>query len=173
MSSPTLTKDEAANPAPAPKEPAEAPQEAAAPSALARFLGNPKTLALLVAILVVVVSALVTGAGTWPRSLTADVQSPLNDLDNWLVDNRESHWIFLYFLLHISNFAQASYDTLLSLLESMSYVGVIVVGTLIAWAAGGADLSRRALRAPAARHSRSSWCAGCWTCGNRRWRRWR
>ncbi|OEV00668.1 glycine/betaine ABC transporter permease [Streptomyces qinglanensis] len=146
MSSPTLTKDEAANPAPAPKEPAEAPQEAAAPSALARFLGNPKTLALLVAILVVVVSALVTGAGTWPRSLTADVQSPLNDLDNWLVDNRESHWIFLYFLLHISNFAQASYDTLLSLLESMSYVGVIVVGTLIAWAAGGADLSRRALR---------------------------
>ncbi|WP_432106931.1 ABC transporter permease [Streptomyces sp. AA1529] len=146
MSSPTLTKDEAANPAPAPQEPAEAPQEAAAPSALARFLGNPKTLALLVAILVVVVSALVTGAGTWPRSLTADVQSPLNDLDNWLVDNRESHWIFLYFLLHISNFAQASYDTLLSLLESMSYVGVIVVGTLIAWAAGGADLSRRALR---------------------------
>ncbi|MEW2223254.1 ABC transporter permease subunit [Streptomyces sp. NPDC006990] len=146
MSSPTLTKDEAANPAPAPQEPAEAPQEAAAPTALARFLGNPKTLALLVAILVVVVSALVTGAGTWPRSLTADVQSPLNDLDNWLVDNRESHWIFLYFLLHISNFAQASYDTLLSLLESMSYVGVIVVGTLIAWAAGGADLSRRALR---------------------------
>ncbi|MDF4253849.1 ABC transporter permease subunit [Streptomyces sp. WMMB303] len=146
MSSPTLTKDEAANPAPSPKEPAEAPQEAAPPSALARFLGNPKTLALLVAALVVVVSALVTGAGTWPRSLTADVQSPLNDLDNWLVDNRESHWIFLYFLLHISNFAQASYDTLLSLLESMSYVGVIVVGTLIAWAAGGADLSRRALR---------------------------
>ncbi|MEU7316365.1 ABC transporter permease subunit [Streptomyces sp. NPDC007083] len=146
MSSPTLTKDEAANSAPSPKEPAEAPQEAAPPSALARFLGNPKTLALLVAALVVVVSALVTGAGTWPRSLTADVQSPLNDLDNWLVDNRESHWIFLYFLLHISNFAQASYDTLLSLLESMSYVGVIVVGTLIAWAAGGADLSRRALR---------------------------
>ncbi|MFE9332769.1 ABC transporter permease [Streptomyces sp. NPDC006925] len=146
MSSPTLTKDEAANPTPSPEEPAEAPQEAAPPSALARFLGNPKTLALLVAILVVVVSALVTGAGTWPRSLTADVQSPLNDLDNWLVDNRDSHWIFLYFLLHISNFAQASYDTLLSLLESMSYVGVIVVGTLIAWAAGGADLSRRALR---------------------------
>ncbi|MEU3194215.1 ABC transporter permease subunit [Streptomyces sp. NPDC006992] len=146
MSSPTLTKDEAANSAPSPKEPAEAPQEAAPPSALARFLGNPKTLALLIAALVVVVSALVTGAGTWPRSLTADVQSPLNDLDNWLVDNRESHWIFLYFLLHISNFAQASYDTLLSLLESMSYVGVIVVGTLIAWAAGGADLSRRALR---------------------------
>ncbi|WP_431984907.1 ABC transporter permease [Streptomyces qinglanensis] len=146
MSSPTLTKDEAANPAPASEEPAEAPQEAAPPSALARFLGNPKTLALLVAALVVVVSALVTGAGTWPRSLTADVQSPLNDLDNWLVDNRDSHWIFLYFLLHISNFAQAAYDTLLSLLESMSYVGVIVVGTLIAWAAGGADRSRRALR---------------------------
>ncbi|MEU4969625.1 ABC transporter permease [Streptomyces smyrnaeus] len=146
MSSPTLTKDEAAHPAPSSPEPPEPDQAVAPPSALARFFGNPKTLAVIIAALVVIVSALVTGQGTWPRSLTADVQGPLNDLDNWLVDNRESHWIFLYFLLHLSNFAQSAYDTLLSLLESMSYVGVIVVGTLVAWAAGGADLSRRALR---------------------------
>ncbi|MGP3973217.1 ABC transporter permease [Streptomyces sp. 8N114] len=146
MSSPTLTKDEADKSAPPAGGSSEPRPTAGPPSALARFLANPKALALLVAALVVVVSSLVTGSGAWPHALTADVKSPLNDLDNWLVDNRDTHWIFLYFLLHISNFAQAAYDTLLSLLESMSYVGVIVVGTLTAWAAGGADLSRRALR---------------------------
>ncbi|MGP3985517.1 ABC transporter permease [Streptomyces sp. 3N207] len=146
MSSPTLTKDAADKSAPPAGGPSEPRPTPGPPSALARFLANPKALALLVAALVVVVSSLVTGSGAWPHALTADVKSPLNDLDNWLVDNRDTHWIFLYFLLHISNFAQAAYDMLLSLLESMSYVGVIVVGTLTAWAAGGADLSRRALR---------------------------
>ncbi|MBO8186777.1 ABC transporter permease [Streptomyces spirodelae] len=146
MSSPTLTKDETTQSSP-PSSGSSGPRTTPeAPSALARFAANPKALALVVAALVVIVSGLVSGDGTWPHSLTADVKSPLNDLDNWLVDNRDTHWIFLYFLLHLSNTAQVCYDTLLSLLESMSYVGVIVVGTLIAWAAGGADLSRRALR---------------------------
>ena len=74
-------------------------------------------------------------------ALDVDVKTPLNDLDNWLVDNRETHPIFLYFLLHISNLAETSVDGITSLFDSMGWVGVTVVGTLIAWAAGGADLS--------------------------------
>ena len=149
MSSPTLTKDEAAQPAGPGVEPGRAPAPGAPegpPSSLARLMANPKAVALAVAVLVVVISALVTGSGTWPHALTADVKSPLNDLDDWLVDNRETHWIFLYFLLHFSNAAETSVDGITSLFDSMGYVGVTVIGTLIAWAAGGANLSSRALR---------------------------
>lgn len=147
MSSPTLTKDEAARPVTPSAPPSPEPQgPSGPPTALARFLANPKAVALACAILVVVVSAFVTGSGAWPSALTVDIKSPLDDLDNWLVDNRDTHWLFLYFLLHISNFAESSYDTLLSLFESMGYLGVLIVGTLIPWAAGGADLSKRALR---------------------------
>ncbi|GGO52423.1 glycine/betaine ABC transporter permease [Streptomyces daqingensis] len=116
------------------------------PGPLQRLAANPRALLVLVSLLVVVVSAAVTGSGAWPRGWTLDIETPLNDLDNWLVDNRETSPIFLYFLLHISNFAETSVDAITGLLESMGWLGVTLVGTLIAWAAGGADLSRRALR---------------------------
>ncbi|MDJ1138302.1 ABC transporter permease [Streptomyces iconiensis] len=147
MSSPTLTKDEDARPAtPGPAEGPAPERPDTTPTALSRFLGNPKAVVLVCAVLVVVVSALVSGSGAWPGALTADVKSPLNDLDDWLVDNRDTHWLFLYFLLHFSNAAESSVDSITSLFDSMGWIGVTVIGTLIAWAGGGADLSRRALR---------------------------
>ena len=149
-SSPTLTKDEQDGPA---QKAAPRPGDggASAPSAqggtlLSRFLGSPRAMVLALAVLVVIVSAVALDNASWPQSLTSDVRSPLDDLDDWLVDNRDTHWLFLYFLLHFSNAAEGSYDALVSLFDSMGYIGVTVVGTLIAWAAGGADLSKRALR---------------------------
>ncbi|MBA0054244.1 ABC transporter permease subunit [Streptomyces sp. AJS327] len=111
--------------------------------------GNPRALLLTAAVLLVVVSASLTDSAGWPSALTFDIETPLTDLDNWLVDNRETSPLFLYFLLHISNFADSSYDSILELLESMGWIGVTLVGTLTAWAAGGSDLSRRALRTAA------------------------
>ncbi|RAJ71759.1 glycine betaine/proline transport system permease protein [Streptomyces sp. Amel2xB2] len=147
MSTPTLSEQDEKKPADAvPGHRQDSPAGQQVPGPLAVFARNPKLLVLLLAVLVVIVSAAVSGSGIWPQSWTVDIKSPLNDLDDWLVDNRKSHWIFLYFLLHISNFAQSSYDSLLELFDAMGYVGVTVVGVLIAWAAGGADLSRRALR---------------------------
>ena len=148
MSTPTIPEQgrQKAPGAPGPQRPETEPAEQAAPGGLARLAASPKVVLLLLTVVVVVVSGALTGSGTWPASLTVDIKTPLNDLDNWLVDNRDTHWVFLYFLLHVSNFAQSSYDTLLGLLESMGYIGVTVVGVLIAWSAGGADLSRRALR---------------------------
>lgn len=146
MSSSTLTKDTggSAEPVSAPAEGGQPPP--GAPSPLARLLSNPKAVAVLAALIVVVLSALVLKDTSWPHALTFDIKGPLDDLDDWLVDNRDTHWIFLYFLLHLSNASEASVDGITSLLDSMGYVGVIVVFTLIAWAAGGADLSKRALR---------------------------
>ncbi|UGY93238.1 ABC transporter permease [Streptomyces gobiensis] len=136
----TLTKPES--------PPAAAPQPVSAtgPGPLARLLNSPRGLLLTVTFLFVVVSAVVTGSGGWPGGLTYDVRAPLEDLNNWLIDNRTTHWIFLYFLLHISNAAETSVYSLVELFESLSWIGVTVMGTLIAWYAGGAGLRKRALR---------------------------
>lgn len=111
-----------------------------------RLLGNPRVSLVLAALLVVVVSAAVTGAGTWPSGLVYDVRTPLEELNSWLVNNRDTHWIFLYFLLHISNTAESSVASLSELFTSMGWVGVTVLGTALAWYAGGGGLRRPALR---------------------------
>ncbi|MFM9369448.1 ABC transporter permease [Streptomyces sp. Da 82-17] len=134
---PVLDKADAAEQAPA------TPQ---APGFLARLAASPKALLLIAALLLAVVSAAVTGSGVWPDSLTFDLRTPLTDLNEWLVENRETHWLFLYFLLHISNTAESSVDLVVSLLESLGFIGVTVLAVLIAWYAGGAGLHRRALR---------------------------
>ncbi len=148
MSTPTIHEqgEQKAPDAPPPRQADTGPEQHAAPSALQRLASSPKALIVLLTVLVVIVSAAVSGSGAWPQAWTVDIRTPLNDLDNWLVDNRETSPIFLYFLLHISNFAETSVDAIISLFDSMGWMGVTVVGTLIAWASGGADLSRRALR---------------------------
>jgi glycine betaine/proline transport system permease protein len=146
MSTPTIPEQgEKAAEAPAPRTD-ERPEQPSVPGGLAVRARDPKVLAVLLALLVVVLSAAVSGSGVWPGGWTVDIKTPLNDLDNWLVDNREKSPIFLYFLLHISNSAESSVDAIVSLFDAMGWVGVTVVGTLVGWAAGGSDLSRRALR---------------------------
>ncbi|HWM37251.1 MAG TPA: ABC transporter permease subunit [Streptomyces sp.] len=148
MSTPTIPEQgrQKAPGAPGPQRPETEPAEQAAPGGLARLAASPKAVLLLFTVVVVVVSAALSGSGAWPASLTVDIKTPLNDLDNWLVDNRETSPVFLYFLLHISNSAESAVAAIVSLFDSMGWIGVTVVGTLIAWAAGGSDLSRRALR---------------------------
>ncbi|MDI3385642.1 ABC transporter permease subunit [Streptomyces sp. B-S-A8] len=116
------------------------------PGLRARFAGSPKALIVGMALLFAIVTAAVTGNGTWPGGLEVDVKTPLTDLTDWLSLNRTTHPVFLYFLLHISNFAETAYLSLVDLFAAMGWLGVTVVVTLVAWAAAGADLSRRALR---------------------------
>ncbi|WP_415952488.1 ABC transporter permease [Streptomyces sp. KLOTTS4A1] len=123
----------------------DATDEVRPPGAFARLAAHPKVIALVAALLVAVVSAAVAGSGAWPEGLTADVRSPLRDFNEWLVDNRTSHPVFLYFLLHISNTADSAVDGVFSFLETLGFIGVTVAAVLIAWYAGGADLRRRAL----------------------------
>ncbi|MGW0731093.1 ABC transporter permease [Streptomyces sp. NPDC002851] len=124
-------------------EPAEVPQ---APGFWARLLGNPRAMVLAAALLVAAIGAVTSGSGVWPAGLTFDLRSPLGDLNQWLVDNRDTHPLFLYFLLHISNTAQSAVDSVVLGLESLGFIGVTVAAVLVAWAAGGAGLRRRALR---------------------------
>ena len=175
MSTPTIPEqgEHTAKDAPSPERADTRSEQIATPGVLARLAANPKAAAGRRGDPDRRSSAPRSPArGAWPHGWTVDVKSPLNDLDNWLVDNRETHPLFLYFLLHISNFAETSVDAIISLFDSMGWIGVTVVGTLIAWASGGADLSRRALRTGATAWASSS-SAACWACGRPRCRRWR
>lgn len=146
MSAPALERSDPPKTAPTPKPPTGRDENGSPPGGAARLLGNPRLTAVAAALLVAVLGALVLGEGTWPKAWTFDVEAPLRDVDSWLVDNRDSHWLFVYFLLHISNNATAAVDAIESLLLSLGWIGVTGVGTLVAWAAGGADLGRRALK---------------------------
>jgi len=109
-------------------------------------LRSAKPAVVLAVLLVVVVSAAVTGSGTWPHGLVAHVKAPLDDASNWLTDNRDRSWIFLYFLLHISNATEALVDNLYVLLSSIGWIGVTVLATLVSWYVAGAGRYRRSLR---------------------------
>ncbi|MCZ7417051.1 MULTISPECIES: ABC transporter permease [unclassified Streptomyces] len=146
MSAPTLEKRDE-RPAEPPTDTPGTSEDAPAQVSVAAWLAaRPTVLLVTLASLLVLVSAFVTGSGAWPSDLTVDVRTPLEDLNTWLVENRDSHWLFLYFLLHISNNAELAVDSLTELFESLGWVGVTVLGTVIAWYAGGAGLRRRALQ---------------------------
>ncbi|MDG4862919.1 ABC transporter permease subunit, partial [Streptomyces sp. T-3] len=125
---------------------AEVPGAPQAPGMLAALAARPKVVLLVVAVLVAIVSAVVSGSGVWPADLTFNLKPPFDDLNDWLVDNRDTHWVFLYFLLHIANTAESSVDSVVGVLDSLGVIGVTVAAVLIAWYAGGAGLHRRALR---------------------------
>ncbi|MEU2107411.1 ABC transporter permease subunit [Streptomyces sp. NPDC019507] len=91
-----------------------------------------------------VLGALVLGGGGWPAGLTADISGPLDAANEWVVDNRDTHPLFLYFLLHLSNTATDGVDAVYQGLDALGWLGVVAAAVLVAWRAAG--LGRRGLR---------------------------
>ncbi|MER7818974.1 ABC transporter permease subunit [Streptomyces sp. NPDC096153] len=91
-----------------------------------------------------VLGALLLGGGGWPAGLTADISGPLDAANEWVVDNRDTHPIFLYFLLHLSNTATDGVDAVYQGLDALGWLGVVAAAVLVAWRAAG--LGRRGLR---------------------------
>ncbi|MEV6650435.1 ABC transporter permease subunit [Streptomyces sp. NPDC051219] len=107
-----------------------------------------KLLALVVAAVVLVpLGAGLWGGGTWPDALSVDVSGPLDDVNRWVVDNRETHPLFLYFLLHLSNTATDAVDAVHQLLDALGWAGVTVAAVLAGWKAGGLRVAGTALGA--------------------------
>jgi glycine betaine/proline transport system permease protein len=127
-------------------------KEAAAPEpglrALLRHRVHRKLLLLGVAALVLIpVGVVLWGSGSWPAELTVDVSGPLDDANEWVVDNRDTHPLFLYFLLHLSNTATDAVDAVYQFLDAMGWLGVLAAGVLFAWRAAG--LGRRGVKVAA------------------------
>ncbi|MBX9397051.1 ABC transporter permease subunit [Streptomyces sp. TRM72054] len=132
-------------PPPTPVEPAKEP----APAATRSRLGHPLVRRILplavVAAVVVPVVAVVWGSGAWPSALTVDVKTPLDDAYAWVVNNRDTSPVFLYFLLHLSNWSDSSVTWMTDLLVNLGWFPVTLGAVLLSWRIGGLR-GRRGLR---------------------------
>jgi glycine betaine/proline transport system permease protein len=68
----------------------------------------------------------------WPASLIYPLSKRFDTLYEWIVDNQNSHWLFLYFFNHLGNFLDQLVFYLNSVLIWLSWVGVTATATLIA-----------------------------------------
>ncbi|MFI1199093.1 ABC transporter permease subunit [Streptomyces sp. BHT-5-2] len=114
--------------------------------ALLRRRGLAKLLLLVVAaaVLVPVAQAAWPGAA-WPSALTVDVSGPLDHASNWIIDNRDSHWLFVYVLGHLSNAVVLSVRGVYLLLLALGWTGVTAGVTLLAWRVAGVRIAATAL----------------------------
>ncbi|WP_432011469.1 ABC transporter permease [Streptomyces cucumeris] len=76
-------------------------------------------------------------SGSWPGALTVDVSGPLEKSSDWILDNRDSHWIFLYFFGHISNAIIIGVRAVYVVLLALGWAGVTAGLSLLAWRVAG------------------------------------
>ncbi|GAA2243640.1 ABC transporter permease [Streptomyces indiaensis] len=97
-------------------------------------------LALAAAILVPLANAR-WASGTWPSALTVDFSEPLAKASDWIIDNRDSHPLFLYFFGHVSNVVVIAVRAVYLTLLAVGWAGVTAIGALVAWRVAGVKLA--------------------------------
>ncbi|SMF14723.1 proline/glycine betaine ABC transporter permease [Streptomyces sp. Amel2xC10] len=80
-------------------------------------------------------------SGSWPSALTVDLTGPLTRAGDWIIDNRDSHPLFLYFLGHVSNAVVVSVRAVYLLLLAAGWAGVTAAATALAWRVAGIRLA--------------------------------
>ena len=109
-----------------------------------RGIGKILLLAVAAAVLVPLASAK-WGSGTWPEALSVDLSEPLGKASDWIIDNRDSHPLFLYFFGHISNAVVISVRAVYVVLLTLGWTGVTAGVTLVAWRIAGLRIASVAL----------------------------
>ncbi|OKI09914.1 glycine/betaine ABC transporter permease [Streptomyces sp. CB02923] len=123
-----------------------APDRQGALQAALRSRGLRKILVLAVAAAVLVPLAHAKwSSGTWPGDLTVDLTGPLGRTSDWIIDNRDSHPLFVYFLGHLSNGVVISVRAVYQLLLMLGWTGVTAGVTLVAWRVAGVRIAATAL----------------------------
>ncbi|MEK9521013.1 ABC transporter permease subunit [Streptomyces sp. NPDC087908] len=115
--------------------------------ALARHRGR---LIIGGAALALVLGAVLLGGGSWPASLAVDLSGPLGRASDWIIDNRDGHPLFLYFLGHVSNAVVVSVRAVYLLLLALGWAGVTAAAGLLAWRVAGVRLALTSVAAFAA-----------------------
>ncbi|GCB46605.1 ABC transporter permease subunit [Streptomyces sp. NL15-2K] len=80
-------------------------------------------------------------SGSWPGALTVDVSEPLAKTSDWIIDNRDSHPLFLYFFGYISNAVVLSVRAVYLVLLAAGWAGVTAFAGLVAWRVAGVRLA--------------------------------
>ncbi|MEU3709248.1 ABC transporter permease [Streptomyces catenulae] len=101
-------------------------------------------LAVAAAVLVPLLHAKWSG-GVWPEALTVDLTKPLGSASDWIIDNRDSHPLFVYFLGHLSNAVVLSVRGVYLVLLALGWTGVTAGVTLVAWRVAGWRIAATAL----------------------------
>ncbi|MGY5105276.1 ABC transporter permease [Streptomyces sp. 900105245] len=78
---------------------------------------------------------------SWPHALTVDLSKPLAGASDWVIDNRDSHPLFLYFFGYVSNAVVLSVRAVYLTLLAAGWAGVTVLGALVAWRVAGVRLA--------------------------------
>ncbi|MFJ9006436.1 ABC transporter permease [Streptomyces canus] len=114
----------------------------ALPTGLLRHRSVHKLLliALAAAVLVPLANAR-WASGSWPGALTVDLTSPLSKASDWIIDNRDSHPLFLYFFGYVSNAVVISVRAVYLVLLGAGWAGVTAFGALVAWRVAGVRLA--------------------------------
>ncbi|MFJ9103869.1 ABC transporter permease [Streptomyces sp. NPDC102405] len=114
----------------------------ALPSGLLRHRAVHKLLliALAAAVLVPLANAR-WASGSWPSALTVDLTSPLSRASDWIINNRDSHPLFLYFFGYVSNAVVISVRAVYLVLLGAGWAGVTALGALVAWRVAGVRLA--------------------------------
>ncbi|MBT1184098.1 ABC transporter permease subunit [Streptomyces sp. CJ_13] len=94
-----------------------------------------------------VLGAVFLGAGNWPASLSVDLSGPLKSTSDWIIDNRDGHPLFLYFLGHVSNAVVVSVRAVYLVLLALGWAGVTAAAALVAWRVAGVRLALTSLAA--------------------------
>ncbi|MFI9242505.1 ABC transporter permease [Streptomyces sp. NPDC053086] len=105
-----------------------------------RAAGKLLLLALVAAVLAPWAATHWPGA-TWPHELTVSLDKPLTTASDWVIDNRDSHPLFLYFLGHVSNAVVLAVRAVYLVLLAAGWAGVTAFGALLAWRVAGVRLA--------------------------------
>ncbi|ROP51458.1 proline/glycine betaine ABC transporter permease [Streptomyces sp. PanSC9] len=105
-----------------------------------RAVGKLLLLALVAAVLAPWAATHWPGA-SWPHALTVDLSKPLAGASDWVIDNRDSHPLFLYFFGYVSNAVVLSVRAVYLTLLAAGWAGVTVLGALVAWRVAGVRLA--------------------------------
>ncbi|QEV19755.1 ABC transporter permease [Streptomyces alboniger] len=105
-----------------------------------RAIGKLLLLAVAAAVLVPIVNAK-WASGAWPDALTVDLTEPLGRTSDWIIDNRDSHPLFIYFFGHVSNAIVLSVRGVYLVLLAAGWAGVTVAAGLVAWRVAGVKLA--------------------------------
>ncbi|MFF1922566.1 ABC transporter permease subunit [Streptomyces sp. NPDC058221] len=98
-------------------------------------------LLLAAAAVLLVLGTFVVGGGEWPGGLTVDLTGPLGSVSDWIIDNRDTHPLFLYFFGHISNAVVLSVRGVYLVLLAAGWAGVTAAVGLVAWRVAGVRLA--------------------------------
>ena len=139
------------------------------PSTLLRSEQRPRWLAYVLVALVLVVALWVIKSNqllptTFPAEWDLRLREPIDQFKSWVIGNRTSHPLFLYFFDPLSDLIESCLEAvegfLLLLPWPAAFLVLYALGYLVA-------TERRCWPWPVS----SSW--GCLGCGRRVWRRWR